>query len=70
MFGEYMVYCNKPIILICNDTAFVRVLPETIAILGDAKPRYVLDVDNQEQIQRIAKILEQIIPLPKEKAVK
>jgi len=77
MFGEYMIYCNgKPIILVCNDTAFAKVLPETTKLLGDtkaeppykgAKPHYILDVDNQEQMQKVAKTLERIIPFPKKR---
>ena len=33
MFGEYMVYVNdKPVLLVCNDTVFVKPL-ETLAIV-------------------------------------
>lgn len=78
MFGEYMIYCNeKPIILICDDTAFIKVLPETTAILGEenkkappyngAKLHYVVDVDNKDQMIKLARVLEQIVPLPKKK---
>jgi TfoX/Sxy family transcriptional regulator of competence genes len=35
MFGEYMVYVNdKPILLVCDDTVFVKPLPE-LDILAD-----------------------------------
>ena len=28
MFGEYMVYVNdKPVLLVCDDTVFVKILP-------------------------------------------
>ena len=80
MFGEYMVYCNgKPIILICNDTAYVKTLSETTAILDGAsqgapykgaKPHYILDVDSQEQMKEVALVLERITPLPKKKEAK
>ena len=78
MFGEYMVYCNdKPIILVCDDTAFVKILPETTGILGHdnkqgypykgAKLHYVLDVDNGNQMLEAARELERITPLPKKR---
>lgn len=78
MFGEYMVYIDeKPIILICDDTAFVKVLPETTAVLGTknrqappykgARPHYVLDVDDRDTMQAIAKELIIVTALPKKK---
>jgi TfoX/Sxy family transcriptional regulator of competence genes len=81
MFGEYMVYCNdKPIFLICDDTVYVKVLPETTAVLGasnlqgnpyqGAKSHFILDVDNREQMIDVAKVLEKITPIPKPKAKK
>ena len=34
MFGEYMVYLNdKPIITVCDNTVFVKILPELAAYL-------------------------------------
>ena len=81
MFGEYMVYCNgKPIFIICNDICMVKILPETSAILGTnasqefpykgAKPHYVVDVDNREQVLELAVAMERITPLPKPKKKK
>lgn len=78
MFGEYGVWCNeKLIILICDDTAFVKILPETTALLGNnnqqkppykgAKPYYVVDVDNKEQMTELARVLEKITPVSKKK---
>lgn len=38
MFGEYMVYLNdKPIISVCDNTVFVKILPELAAYLNDAE---------------------------------
>ena len=81
MFGEYMVYCNdKPIILICDDTAFVKILLETTSVLGDtykqgypyngAKLHYVVDVDDKDKMCEIAVVLEKITSVPKLKKKK
>ena len=80
MFGEYMVYCNqKPIILICDNTAFVKMRDELSELLSDAskgfpykgaKEHHILDVDDSELMQSAAKILNKIVPLPKPKVKK
>jgi TfoX/Sxy family transcriptional regulator of competence genes len=80
MFGEYMVYVNqKPIILICNNTAYVKKLDcvkelleieETGYPYNGAKEHYILDVDNGETIKDIVKTLEKVIPIPKKKIKK
>jgi TfoX/Sxy family transcriptional regulator of competence genes len=80
MFGEYMVYINqKPIILICDNTAYVKKLDcvkelleteETGYPYKGAKEHYMLDVDNGETIKDIVKALERIIPMPKKKIKK
>jgi len=78
MFGEYLIYCNrKPIILVCDDTAYVKILPETTAILGADNPKsspyagaklyYILDPDNRAQLMETAKVLERVIPIPNPK---
>ena len=37
MFGEYMVYVNgKPLLLVCDNTVFVKMLPALSAVLGFA----------------------------------
>lgn len=81
MFGEYMVYVNdKPVLLLCDNTVFVKILPETTAILGDsaesalpydgAKPHYVVDPDEKETLAALVRALEKITPVPKKKAAK
>ncbi|MCL1912062.1 MAG: competence protein TfoX [Leptospirales bacterium] len=77
MFGEYMVYVNqKPVILICDNTAFVKKLDcvkefleieETGHPYNGAKEHYILDVDNRETIKNIVRALEKVIPVPKKK---
>lgn len=72
MFGEYMVYIDeKPILLVCDDTVFVKILPETIGILGDeaekrypydgAKEHFAIDPDD-EKFDLIVSVLEKITP--------
>jgi len=80
MFGEYMVYVNqKPIILICDNTAYVKKLDcvkefleteETGFPYDGAKEHYILDIDNDETAQNIVLALEKVIPVPKKKRKK
>lgn len=59
MFGEYCVYLREiPVFLVCDNTTFVKILPETSELLGadcetgypydGAKLHYVLDIDDAE----------------------
>lgn len=78
MFGEYMIYVNeKPIVLVCDNTAFVKILPETQAVLKEtglpyegAKPHFILNIDDSRQSTEVVSILEKITPLPKPKKKK
>jgi len=80
MFGEYMVYVNqKPIILICDNTAYVKKLDcvkefleteETGFPYDGAKEHYILDIDNDETAKNIVLALEKVIPVPKKKRKK
>jgi Regulator of competence-specific genes len=75
MFGEYMVYVNnKPILLVCDDTVFVKMRDEIAqemsgAEIGNpysgAKPHYILDIDDRSLSRGVIEILEPITPLPK-----
>jgi TfoX/Sxy family transcriptional regulator of competence genes len=77
MFGEYMVYVNdKPILLVCDNTVFVKILPELDELMKEAgkgfpydgaKEHYLLDIDDSEFSKRIIGILEPITLLPKPK---
>ncbi|MDR1361319.1 MAG: TfoX/Sxy family protein [Rickettsiales bacterium] len=81
MFGEYMLYCDgKPVFLVCDNTVFVKQLPEVLALfkqfditpeIGEpypgAKPHYVLDIENQDLSIEVAKLLARILPFPKPK---
>lgn len=80
MFGEFFIYINdRPIILICDDTAFIKPHQALEAYLSDclkappfrgAKQWYVLDADNQEQIQQAARIALPLTPIPIKKSPK
>ena len=59
MFGEYMIYYKAvPVLLVCDDCVFVKILKETTELLGEdceqefpydgAKLHYVLDIDNSD----------------------
>ena len=75
MFGEYMVYLNdKPIISVCDNTVFVKILPELAAYLNDAergfpsegaKLHYILDIEDSELLSDVIPILGAVTPLPK-----
>ncbi len=75
MFGEYMVYVNdKPLLLVCDNSVFVKRLPELESLMKDApldapypgaREHYVLDIDNAQLAQAVVDILEPLTPLPK-----
>lgn len=75
MFGEYMVYLNdKPIISVCDNTVFVKLLPELAGYLDGAergfpyegaKLHYILDIEDSGLLSAVIPILEAVTPLPK-----
>ena len=80
MFGEYMVYVNsKPILLVCDDTVFVKMRDEIAPLMvgaetgypyDGAKESYILDIEDRELAWEVIRILEPITPLPKPKKKK
>lgn len=80
MFGEYMVYVNdKPILLVCDNTVFVKQVDAVADLLKDAdvglpytgaKAHYVLDIDDANLSNEVVRLLEPITPLPKPKKKK
>lgn len=80
MFGEYMLYINaKPIFSVCDNTVFVKMLPEVEALMKNAdcgfpyegaKPHYILDIEDKELVTALIPTLEAAIPLPKPKKKK
>lgn len=77
MFGEYMVYLNdKPVIMVCDDTVFVKRLPCLGELLAQnptgfpyegAKEHYVLDPDDRDTLRKTAVLAEEVTPLPKKR---
>ena len=73
MFGEYMVYINDKLLLtVCDNTVFVRKLPELAALMADAavgcpydgaKEHYILDIDDSALTAQVIAILEPITPV-------
>ena len=84
MFGECMMYVNgKPLLLVCDNTVFVKKREETLALFeafgysayegipySGARPHYVLDIDEQEFAVEMLKLLDKILPFPKPKKKK
>lgn len=77
MFCEYMVYINdKPILLVCDNTVFVKKLDTIAGKMQDetvgfpysgAKEHYILDIDNSDFPCEIVRVSETVTPLPKPK---
>jgi len=75
MFGEYMVYVNdKPILLICNSTVYVKCLDCIFEQMEDAqtgipytgaKVHYILDIDNKDFSKEVILALEKVTLVPK-----
>lgn len=75
MFGEFMVYINdKPVIIVCNNTAFVKKLDcieemmknaETGYPYKNAKEHYILDIDNDDFCKTVVTEIEKVTPVPK-----
>lgn len=73
MFGEYMVYIDeKPVFTVCDNTVFVKILPELEELMKEAdkgypyegaKEHYVLDVDNEELTYAVLDVLKEKIPV-------
>ena len=80
MFGDYMIYVNdKPVLLVCDNTAYVKKLPAVAGLLQDAecgvpydgaKEHYILDIENRELSREVVTALEAVTPLPKKKGKK
>lgn len=77
MFGEYMLYLNeKPVMIVCNDTAFVKKLDCIESMMQQAevgfpykgaKEHYVLDIEYADLCKQVLMKLEEVTPVPKKK---
>lgn len=80
MFGEYMVYVNnKPVLLVCDNTVYIKILDEVKSIMANAevgypykgaKEHYILDIEDSKLSSDVIAILEPITPIPKPKKKK
>lgn len=80
MFGEFMVHVNdKPIIIVCDNNAFVKKLECIEEMMKDsklgypykgAKEHYILDIDNSEFCKNVVSKIEEVTPMPKPKKKK
>ncbi|MGL4518258.1 MAG: transcriptional regulator [Phocaeicola sp.] len=77
MFGEYCLYANdKPIMLIYNNTPYVKMHPCLGQFLKEAaqgypypgaKLHYLLHIDDTELALKVITELEKVVPLPQPK---
>ncbi|MDO4928042.1 MAG: TfoX/Sxy family protein [Corynebacterium sp.] len=74
MFGDYFVYIHqRPLLLICNDTVYVRTYPEIAGLMSGAvqerpfataKPWWILDIDDHELVVEVVEISLPLTPIP------
>lgn len=82
MFGEAMIYIDaKPILLVCDDSVFVKKLPcienlmtsrkvETGTPYPGAKPHWRLDADDAGTLRAAVAALLPVVPVPAKKKTK
>ncbi len=80
MFGEYCIYVNdKPIVLVCDDRVFVKIIPELADIMigaergfpyEGAKERYLLDIDDRDLTLEVIRTLDKVTPKPKKRQLR
>jgi TfoX/Sxy family transcriptional regulator of competence genes len=77
MFGDWCIYIDeKPIILACDNIAYVKKNPAIVSLMTDAesgipyegaKEHYILDIEHRDRAQSIIRALLPVIPYPKRK---
>ena len=77
MFGDYIVYIDdKPLLTVCDNTVFVKILPVTDEIMlgeekgypyGGAKEHYILNIEDRELTEKVVLALKGVIPVPKKR---
>lgn len=77
MFGEYMVYVeDKPIFTVCDNTIFVKKLPEAAELMKDcslgfpydgAKEHFILDIEDGELLKKLVPLLVRLTPVPQKR---
>jgi len=77
MFGDWCIYIDeKPIILACDNTVYVKMNPAIASLMEDAetgtpydgaKEHYILDIEHRDQATAVLKKLVEVTPYPKKK---
>ncbi len=77
MFGEYLVYLDdKPVLMVCDNTVFVKKLPEIEMKMKSAKygfpytgakEHYILDLEDTKLTEEVLTILKKVVPIPAKK---
>ena len=81
MFGEYMLYADeRPVLLVCDDTVYVKQIPETMAIFAahgitpdagtpydGARPHWGRESEQIDWAPDLFRSLARVGPLPKPK---
>lgn len=77
MFGDYSIYVDdKPLLTVCDNTVFVKILPVTDEIMigkekgfpyDGAKEHYILNVEDKELTVKVVSALKEVIPVPKKR---
>ena len=58
MFGEYMVYVNdKPVLLVCDNTVYVKKLPEIEELMSGAECGVPYDSAKEHRISEKSEVL-------------
>lgn len=80
MFGDWMIYVDeKPVVLACDDMAFVKKLPAINNLMEDAecgfpyegaKEHYILEMGHQSLARDVVRKLVEVTPIPKKKKSK
>ena len=75
MMGEYIAYINgKPLITVCDNTVYVKIHDNIIALMSDAEVgypydgarlHYILDIEDKETAVLVLTELEKVTPLKK-----
>lgn len=78
MFGEYMIFIDeKPALLICDNTVFVKKLEALQDLLGKsdtgfpypgAKAHYILDIDDRNLVEQVIEVMLPVLKVSKKKS--
>lgn len=77
MFGDWMIYVDeKPVVLACDDMAYVKKLPEITDLMEEAecgvpyegaREHYILEMEQQSHARDVVQKLVEVIPTPKKR---